>query len=105
MKLEGEYAVDKKQRWHRGLSLAALVILFLAIWHLRSLPYAIRAACGMCLPMVCIWFPHVMSRYNGFVIGRGRHIDQPSHPIFLRWAGWFLLLAVLFWVIFLGFSQ
>jgi hypothetical protein len=35
-----------------------------------------------------------MSEYSGVILGRGRHIDTPSHPFFLRWTGWFLLLIV-----------
>lgn len=102
MKLEGEYAVDKKQRIHRIASLVVLLIWFFLIWHNSGLPYAIRGATVYAFPLAIIWFPEPMSRYSGLVLGRGRHIDQPSHPVILRWAGWFLLLFVPLFIIVIG---
>lgn len=102
MKLEGEYAVDKKQRVHRMASLVVLLIWCFLIWHRSGLPYAIRGAAFYLFPLLIIWFPEAMSRYRGIVLGRGRNIDQPSHPTLLRWAGWFLLLFVPMFIMIVG---
>jgi|GEM_PF-3850901 len=89
-----EYAVDEKQRIHRiasGIVFACWVLLAL---HAHGLAQAFRTAVYYMLPLSCIWFPDAMASYSGVVLGRGRYIDTPSHPVFLRWAGWFLLLIV-----------
>ncbi len=104
MKLEGEYAVDKKQRWHRILSAVVFCLLLAFRAWLHGPHTVIYFAAIYGLPLALIWFPDAMSRYNGMVLGRGRHIDQPSHPVFLRWAGWFLFLALLCKLIFLWLS-
>jgi hypothetical protein len=94
MNLEGEYAVDKGQRAHR---IASGVVY--AVWIGLSFctngpgPAFKTAACYL-LPMACIWFPDAMASYSGVMWGRGRLIEERSHPVFLRWGGWFLLLLV-----------
>ena len=94
MKLEGEYAADKTQRAHRIAS-----GIFYAVWiglsfHTRGLGQAFKTAAYYLLPMSCIWFSDAMASYTGVVWGRGRSIDEPSNPAFIRWGGWFLLSVV-----------
>jgi CDP-diglyceride synthetase len=94
MKLEGEYAVDKGQKAHRISS-----TIVYAVWIGLSLKtggvgQAFKTAAFYLLPMACIWFSDAMASYTGVMMGGGRFIEERSHPVFLRWGGWFLLLAV-----------
>lgn len=94
MNLEGEYAVDKAQRIHRiasGIVYAAWIALSL---HNNGLGSAFRTAAYYLLPMACICFSDAMASYTGVLWGHGRFISDRSHPLFLRWGGWFLLLIV-----------
>lgn len=94
MNLEGEYAVDKNQRAHRiasGIVYAVWVVLSL---YTNGLGQAFKTAAYYLLPMACIWFSDAMASYTGVMWGRGRLIEERSHPVFLRWGGWFLLLVV-----------
>jgi hypothetical protein len=91
---EAEYAVDRRDWIHRVAGLAVWTG-----WIVRSgmeggVGSAAQTAAGFLLPLFCIVFPSAMGAYRGIVLGEGRHIDSPSHPVFLRWAGWFVLLAV-----------
>ena len=92
MKLEGEYATSASDRFHRIASSCVFVILVTIIGIRAGPAYAFRAGAIYLLPMGCIWFPQVLAFFRGGVPW-DRRIDAPSHPKFLRWAGWFLLLA------------
>jgi CDP-diglyceride synthetase len=94
MNLEGEYAVDKNQRAHRiasGIVYAVWIVLSL---YTNGLGQAFKTAAYYLLPMACIWFSDAMASYTGVMLGGGRLLDERSHPVFLRWGGWFLLLLV-----------
>ena len=89
-----EYAVDKKQMIHRiasGIVYACWVLLAL---YSHGVGQAFKTAAYYLIPLSCIWFSDAMASYTGVLWGKGRYIDTPSHPAFLRWAGWFLLLFV-----------
>lgn len=94
MKLEGEYAVDKGQRAHRIASGVVYVFLIGLTLYTTGLGQAFRTAGYYLLPVACIWFSDAMASYTGVIGGRGRLVEERSHPVFLRWGGWFLLLAV-----------
>jgi hypothetical protein len=91
---EADYAVDRRDWIHR--------IAGVMVWIGWIVPSGIRGgvggaaetAGGLLLPLFCIWFPSAMGAYRGILLGDGRHIDSPSHPVFLRWAGWFVLIGV-----------
>jgi hypothetical protein len=91
---DGIYARDKSALVHRITSFcvwsAWAVITFID----RGFGVAVQTCLFYLLPLFCIWFPESMSRYTGIMLGNGRHIDQPSHPTFLRYAGWFVLILV-----------
>ncbi len=91
---EANYAVDKKQRIHRIASLSIFLVWVILGYRAGGLAGVMRVSLFFSLPMACIWFPDAMSEYRGIVLGKGRYIDKPSNPIFLRWGGWFLLLFV-----------
>jgi hypothetical protein len=93
MKLEGDYAVDKSQRIHRITSLIVYVVWIGFAFEKHGMGQAFRAALYYFLPMGCIWFPEALGSYTSRSFSR-QAIDETSHPIFLRWAGWFLLLLV-----------
>ena len=94
MKLEGEYAVDGRQRAHRVAS-GLIYALWIGLTFYRSgLGEAFKTAAYFLLPLSCIWFSGAMASYTGVLWGRGRFIEERSHPAFLRWGGWFLLLLV-----------
>lgn len=94
MNLEGEYAVDKSQRAHRIASGLVFAIWIGLAFYKSGLGQAFKTAGAYLLPMSCIWFSEAMAGYTGVLWGRGRPIDERSHPTFLRWGGWFLLLFV-----------
>ncbi|MGB1130015.1 MAG: hypothetical protein ACPG4K_08190 [Haloferula sp.] len=94
MKLEGEYAVCKGQRAHRFASALVYLIWIALVFSTGGLGHAFKAAAYYLLPMACIWFPDAMGNYTGALWARGPLVDERSHPTFLRWAGWFLLLVV-----------
>ncbi len=94
MNLEGEYALDKSQRAHRIASGIVFAVWIGLAFYTRGLGQAFRTAAYYLLPLSCIWFSDAMAGYTGGLLGRGRAIDGRSHPTFLRWGGWFLLLFV-----------
>lgn len=94
MKLEGEYAVDKRQRAHRIASGMVYVFWIGLTLYTAGLGQAFRTAGFYLLPVACIWFSDAMASYTGVIGGGGRLVGERSHPVFLRWGGWFLLLAV-----------
>ncbi len=94
MNLEGEYAVDKSQRAHRIASGIVFAVWIILSFYKRGLGQAFKTAAYYILPMSCIWFSEAMAGYTGVLWGRGRAIDERSHPTLLRWGGWFLLLFV-----------
>jgi hypothetical protein len=94
MKLEGEYAVDKVARAHRIASGVVCAVWILLSFDRHGLGPAFRTAAYYLLPMACIWFPDAMASYTGVIWGMGRYVTERSHPLFIRWAGWFLLLIV-----------
>ena len=91
---EANYAVDKKQKVHRIASVCVLLVWVILAFRFDHLRAVFRALLYYALPMACIWFPDAMSQYKGVLLGRGRYIDKPSSPTFLRWGGWFMLLVV-----------
>ena len=91
---DGIYAVDKSARAHRVVSAIVLGVWVTLGFLGGGFAPAIKTFFYYMLPMFCIWFPDTMAQYGGVVLGRGRHIDQPSHPTFLKYAGWFVLLIV-----------
>ena len=101
MKLEGDYAVGRSEKIHRTASLVVAVFLIALVFHRAGLGQAIRFS-GFCLlPLSCIWFPESMASFRDTGYRAGRGIDAPSHPVFLRWGGWFLLAGVpafLWWI-------
>ena len=94
MNLEGEYAVDKSQRAHRIASGIVFVVWIGLAFYTRGLGQAFKTAAYYILPMSCIWFSESMASYTGVLWGRGRPIDERSHPTLLGWGGWILLLFV-----------
>ena len=94
MILEGEYAVDKSQRAHRIASGIVFGVWIGLAFYSRGLGQAFKTTAYYLLPISCIWFSEAMAAYTGVLWGRGRPIDERSHPTFLRWGGWFLLLFV-----------
>ena len=94
MNLEGEYAVDKNQRAHRIASGVVYAVWIGLSLYTNGLGQAFKTAAYYLLPMACIWFSDAMAAYTGVMWGRGRFIEERSHPVFLRWGGWFLLLVV-----------
>jgi uncharacterized membrane protein YoaT (DUF817 family) len=94
MNLEGEYAVDKSQRAHRIASGIVFVAWIVLAFYTSDLGRSFKAAAYFLLPTACIWFPDAMASYTGVLWGRGRFVGTRSHPTFVRWAGWFLLLIV-----------
>ena len=94
MNLEGEYAVDKSQRAHRIASGIVYAVWIGLAYYTGGMIQAFKTAAYYLLPMSCIWFSDAMAAYTGVLLGRGRAIDERSHPTFLRWGGWFLLLFV-----------
>jgi CDP-diglyceride synthetase len=106
MNLEGEYAVDKNQRAHRIASCIVYAVWIGLSFHTNGIGQAFKTAAYYILPMACIWFPDAMASYTGIMWGRGRFIEERSHPVFLRWGGWFLLLiAPLFLIVMLALSR
>jgi CDP-diglyceride synthetase len=94
MKLEGEYAVDKSQKSHRIASGIVYALWIGLSFFTNGLGQAFKTAAYYLLPMACIWFSDAMASYTGVMWGRGRFIEKRSHPFFLRWGAWFLLLFV-----------
>jgi len=94
MNLEGEYGVDRSQSAHRIASGIVFAVWIGLAFYSRGLGQAFKTAAYYLLPMSCIWFSDAMAAYTGVLWGRGRPIDEPSNPKFLRWGGWFLLLCV-----------
>ena len=94
MNLEGEYAIDKSQRAHRFASGVVYSAWIALSFHTNGLGQAFKTAACFLLPMACIWFSDAMASYTGVMWGRGRLIEERSHPVFLRWGAWFLLLLV-----------
>lgn len=93
MKLEGEYAVDKGQRAHRIASAVVLAIWIGLAFHKNGLEQAFKTAAYFLLPMACIWYSDVLAAYTGSM-GSTSFVDERSHPVLLRWAGWLVLLVV-----------
>lgn len=91
MKLEGEYAVDKWERAHRITSGIVWGVWVGLALYTHGPVLAFRIAVFYLVPMTCIWLPEAMASYTRFPWSR---IDERSHPTFLRWGGWFLLLFV-----------
>lgn len=94
MNLEGEYAVDKAQRAHRISSCVVYAVWIGLSLYTNGLGQAFKTAAYYLMPMSCIWFSDALASYTGVMLGRGRFVDENSHPVFLRWGGWFLLLVV-----------
>ena len=91
---DGIYAVDKSARMHRIASSLVLGVWLVLAFLSGGIGPAIKTFLFYLLPLFCIWFPDAMAQYTGVVVGRGRHIDQPSNPTFLKYGGWFVLLLV-----------
>jgi CDP-diglyceride synthetase len=96
MKLEGEYAVDGRQRAHRAASGIVYAVWIGLTFYRSGVGEAFKTAAYFLLPISCIWFSESMASYTGVMWGKGRLIGERSHPTFLRWGGWFLLLVPLF---------
>jgi CDP-diglyceride synthetase len=94
MKDEPEYAVDKVQMTHRTASGTVFSCWFFLAFFTQGLGQAFKTAAYYLLPLSCIWFSDSMVSYTGVMWGRGRYVDSPSDPVFLRLGGWFLLLIV-----------
>jgi hypothetical protein len=94
MNVEGEYAVDKKQKAHRIACGIVYAVWFGLAFYRHGCGQAFKTAAYFLLPTSCIWFSDAMAAYTGVLWGGGRPIDEQSHPTFLRWGGWFLLLFV-----------
>jgi uncharacterized membrane protein YoaT (DUF817 family) len=99
MKLEGDYAADGRQFVHRVASGIIYVVWIGLTFHRSGLGEAFKTAAYFLLPLSCIWFSEAMASYTGVMWGSGRFIEERSHPTFLRWGGWFLLLVPLFWMV------
>lgn len=91
---DGIYAIDKSARIHRIASACVLSVWLVLAFLAGGFGSSLRTFLFYLLPIFCIWFPDTMGQYTGVVLGRGRYIDQPSHPTFLRYGGWFVLVVV-----------
>ena len=100
---DGIYQSDRATFWHRVVSGAVFVVWLLLGYTNGGLQGMLRAFLFFLLPIYCIWFPEAMGQYKGAFLGRGRAIDEASHPAFLRYAAWFLLLGVplICWLLFM----
>lgn len=79
---------------HRIASLTVYVAWVSLGAYLYGYEGFLRAALGFSLALVCIWFPDAMAGFTESGLGGFRKIDEPSHPTFILYAGWFLLLAL-----------
>lgn len=91
---ESADAVEKNQRAHRVASGVVFAFWIGLSFHTHGLGAALKTALHYSLPLACIWHPTALASYTGFLGGINRFVQQPSHPVFLRWAAWFLLLIV-----------
>ena len=91
---DGTYTKDKSTKIHRIVSACVLSVWLVLAFLAGGLASAMSSFLYYLLPIFCIWFPDVLAKYKGVVLGRGWQIDQPSHPTFLRYGGWFVLLVV-----------
>jgi hypothetical protein len=48
--------------------------------------FALKVLAGMLLPLGCIWFPEALGEST-----QG-HVNRPSHPAFVWFLGWVLML-------------
>jgi hypothetical protein len=91
---DGIYARDKADLGHRIASFCVLSGWAIVSFFNDGFGSAVETFLFYLLPTFCIWFPNALSRYKGIILGDGRYIDEPSHPTFLRYAGWFVLVFV-----------
>ena len=91
---DGIYAIDKSARIHRIASACVLSVWLVLAFLAGGFESSLRSFLFYLLPIFCIWFPDAMAQFTGVVLGRGRYIDQPSHPTFLRYVGWFVLVVI-----------
>jgi len=93
---KAEYAIDLRERIHR-IAAVTLWIVYIVVSGIKGgAVSALITASWFLLPLFCICFPNAMGAYRGIFLAHGRHINQQSHPLFVRWAGWFLHAGVPF---------
>jgi hypothetical protein len=91
---DAEHAPENRERIHHiapvwvWMALTALLIYKHGV-------HGIRPAGLLGLAVACIRWPDIMGKIRSIGGLESRPIDEPSHPVFLRWAGWFLLLSPL----------
>lgn len=93
MKLEGEYAVDKSEKYHR-IAFAVFVVVWL-VWSFHDGTVGLLKSKGfMLIPMLFICFAEMMAT-------RTPYFPSRSAVHYYRWAGWVLLLMplVIPWVV------
>lgn len=85
---EPEYAVDKVQRAHRIASACVYFTWLVVAYFDGGFVKSFLVSRMLIIPVLCIWFSSAMAMFTN------AKITEPSHPMFLRWAGWFVLLVV-----------
>ncbi len=102
MKTEGEYAVDYERRMHRIASAVLYGIWIVVAFRQSGHVFAIRTSIHLFMPVACIWFPHALVTCTGMRWWwHDGAYPGPSHPAFLRWGGWLVLVVVpsLYWFV------
>ena len=105
MKIEGEYAVDKSEKYHRIASLIFVIIWVGLVFYNRGPVSGLRSTLYFFIPLACIWFPEAMATRAGLSLLMRSDVPFASEAVYLRWAGWCLLLMPLIiplivWMIF-----
>ncbi len=94
MKTEGEYAVDYGRRAHRAVSAVLYGIWIAVAFHQIGHVLAIRTSIYLFMPVACIWFPHALATCTGMRWWwHDGAYSESTHPVFLRWGGWFVLVV------------
>jgi hypothetical protein len=90
MKLEGEYAVDKSEKYHRIASLI-FVVVWIGWFSDGGMIGMLKSKGYIVIPLFFIWFPDVMaSRFVSYWFES--YSATGSVVIYYRWVGWCILL-------------
>ena len=74
-------------------------------WGTGNFGDVFRLVASLCLPVLCIWLPEAMGRLTGISTGLGRpQVTQTTPALAVAIGGWVLLLAILFALVYSGFS-
>jgi len=90
---DSNYSIDTSDLLHRLFSGFLVAAWGYVAFSSGGMEMALRLSFFL-LPVACIWFPEELGSVTGVFHHSFDRVDAPSHPGFLRWTCWIIVMVI-----------